>query len=171
MEISNGHQHNLVWSFQPIFYSIRVLGVDLDVTQPRSKLRRYGFVMFQLSLMALVLSSALIHYFTWDRERSQSPASAWCGLLRHGARLMSTILFQLVFFSMTSLQWKKFWKEIEKMEQSVAFQPFFPHSLRRVIIFASAFIFTLVKYCLHLIHSVLSNFFKKMIVCLFKGIF
>ena len=48
-------RYDFNWSFRLIFNSLRILGVDLNVSKEPSKVRRCGFLLFWLSV--LVFSS------------------------------------------------------------------------------------------------------------------
>ena len=111
--------NNLVKNLRPVFCSLRVLGIDLDVGQPRSITRRCLFFLFYMSLMALVIAANCIHAMSLKVQGLPTTVDLWCGLLQKGTRLVSSILLQLVVYSATQLKWKSLWNRIEDLGHSI----------------------------------------------------
>ena len=142
--ITSQHQRDLVWSFLPIFYPLQVLGVDAEVAPPPSRFRRRGFLALRMSMMALVLSSSLIHFEARKFQGIPGHVMDWCDLLRHTTRLVSAFLLQLAFLSMTLWRWATFWEKAEKLQQFIPFQPLLAIKIRRASCLIVTFILTLV---------------------------
>ena len=116
VEIASEYHHDLRWSLRPIFCWMQLLGVDVDVGLPRSKLRRYGFIFFSV-LMVVFTESVCVTLILYVKKNEPSKTVAlWCRFLKRQTRQISTIIFQLTIFFMGYCKWKRLWEKAEAVQ-------------------------------------------------------
>ena len=125
-------QHNLVWSFQSIFITMRFYGIDLDVLLPRSTLRRYLFMVLRMLLFNYSCGAIAFYVHTmpsiWKKEKNTDNYLAlylisWC---------ISCIIIEVAMYTSTAFKWRSLWKKAEEMEHFIQFPTDFYRQLRRV---------------------------------------
>ena len=125
-------QHDLVWSFQSIFISMRFYGIDLDVLRPRSALRRYFFMVLGLLLFIYKCESLIAYVFanpnTWKTETNID--CYWVVYII--IKCILSILFEIAVYTSTAFKWRSLWKKAEEMEHFIQFPTDFYRQLRRV---------------------------------------
>ena len=117
IEIPSENQLDLVWSLQPVLFPLRIVGIDLDVAQPRSKFRFFTFLVLELMVVVLVISSA-IGYFdeVFDIPDQVQGSKYWSKILGRGSRLVLVPIFHLFFIPMVIFKkWTKLWKKMDKL--------------------------------------------------------
>jgi len=115
IEITSENGNNLAQNLRPVFSTLRVLGIDLDVGQPRSIIRRGIFLAIGVLLSVLVVLSNCIHMSSLKLAGLPTTVDLWCTLLQKGTRVVSSLLFQLAILSIVCFKWKPLWNELEEM--------------------------------------------------------
>ena len=146
--IPSKYQHDLLWSLQPVLNSMRILGMDLDVGLPRSKIRRYAFLVYEMFLALFVVASTIIFELQPDSQNGQSKIiQNWQLWLITTTTSLSAILLQLTSFIMVVFQWKSLWKKVRKLDDNLlSMHTSFPGKLRKVSIVLLAIAVTLVIF-------------------------
>ena len=144
-EIPSADQHDLAWSFRPFRYSLRVFGIDLDVGQPRSKLRRKISPIFGKFMMIyfLVFHLQVLYWIYVDSELKNT--AAWIELGMDLIDMISSLLFQLIVFFKLHFKWKGLWQKVEQMEKIINFPTTSYSHLRNWSAILIAFVFAVVK--------------------------
>lgn len=140
------HHKDLVWSFLPIFYLMRILGIDLIVSQSASKFRRYFFLAFVLITLTFTeaVNSILFNMnFTYN-SRDTKLTIFWVNELRNGVQLISNVLLPVVSVYKSFSNWKSLWMKVQKIEHELNFEPSFLWELRKVVIGTSAILVTFI---------------------------
>ena len=140
------YQTGFFIGLQPISYSLRVLGIDLDAGQPRSKLRRFGFNLSMIVMLIFVFTANVIHYCLYPVKEFPKNMYQWCKLLRKSTRAASAILFQLAFVSVVLFGWKLLWKKLRDMEHFITFQVAIRGQLRNVLASSLATVLSVVQF-------------------------
>ena len=125
-------QHDLVWSFQSIFITMRFYGIDLNVLQQRSTLRRYFVMVLGMLLLIYSCGTHVLYVYinpkTWKTEKNTDIYLA----LDIICWSTSTIIFQVAVYSTAALKWRSLWKKAEEMEHFIQFPTDCYHQLRKV---------------------------------------
>ena len=122
-------KYDLDWSFRPVFSSMRILGIDLNVSNRPSKCRRCGF--FLLGICILISTSIYSTYN--DRKRiydRQEQSSIF--LLRNLFILSRGIIMQAAIFTITFLKWETARRALEELEHSICFSARIHHQTRKI---------------------------------------
>ena len=133
------YQRDLVWSFQPIFYLMRVLGIDLQTSQSNSKCRRFGFLTLATLMLIYNLVTVLVKHFMQKITEVPNTTKFWVELLRKQSTLTSSILMPVTLVVTTILKWKSLWQQVHEMEHLVNFANFLWH-LRKIAIGTSTIV-------------------------------
>ena len=123
-------RNDLEWSFGPIFYAMRFLGIDLNVSQQPSKIRRCGFLFFGLSM--LVFTSVYWTFIELNHMYATLHPKDPVMLARICIILLRSILFEVVVFAKAFLGWGRMAKKLKDMERFIRFPARFYHWIRKM---------------------------------------
>ena len=138
--ISSEYQRDLVWSFQPIFYLMRILGIDLNWSQSPTKFRRYGFLAVALFMLAYTVTANSFQFYMNDISRHPISTIFRVELLRKEVTGISNILFLIIVICKSLLNWKPLWQKVQKMENRLNYKANSLWQLRKVVIVTSAIV-------------------------------
>ena len=130
-EIPSRYQLDLTGSISPFLYSLRMFSIDLDVGQPRSKLRRFVFFAFRLASIAVIIATA-IFIMNYSTSKKSGNSKYWFNILNNFIWGTSTMVFQLAVLAATSFRWKPLWNQMEQMERILILPVPFLGQLRKV---------------------------------------
>ena len=121
---------NLAWSFRPIVYSMRIIGIDLDVsTKSWPKFRRWVFLLFGLGMLifsgyySIAVTSKIIN----ETLASDSPLKP----VRLTIVTLRDILFPVAVFTNVVFKWPTLWKKMQEMERFFPFPIEFYHQIHK----------------------------------------
>lgn len=111
-------QHDLAWSLQPVLFSLRVFGIDLDGNRPRSLPRRCAF-------MALAASVSLFFGFSGTDViirsmllfRHQAAIETVYMMLYIGAGTICAISLLAALTVASQSKWEALWMKLQEVEQ------------------------------------------------------
>ena len=118
---SSGHQPDLAWSLQPLFSTMSLLGVNLNMSPlcPSSNRR----IITALSLMSLIFMevSQFIHIFLHhsSSELDFQSIGDWMRLLKFYQWRVWSTLFPISTLYAVAFKWKLLLQETEKMQEFV----------------------------------------------------
>ena len=139
VQIQSEYQHDLQWSFQPIFNLMQILGIDLNVSQSRSKLRRLFFHILALLILIYNLTAIFIKHFTAKNSEAPNTTRFWVEFIRKNCTTISSVLMPMILVVATKSKWKPLWKKVHKMEHLMNLTNFLWH-LRKIAIGTSAIV-------------------------------
>ena len=144
--VSSETRYDLIFSLRPIFCSLQIFGIDLDVSPPRSIHRRCGFILLKmLSFVFMQISSFEIALTSLRSQMNFNSTRNWLNVLRSYTWLTWDILFPTVMFYTTTFNWKRLWRRAKKLEKLMKFQSSFVWQLRTVSISLIASVAVLVN--------------------------
>ena len=125
---------DLVFSFQPIFYSLVVFGNDFDVSVPRSPCRRHSLIVVKIVIFVLMQISNIVANFgeSSDPEFDLKSTTVWLHGIEKYVSAFWNFLFPLVMFHATTFKFLKLWKKAEKMKKIMDYRTSFLRELRKV---------------------------------------
>ena len=143
IEVSSENQHHLVSSLRPLLRLMTIFGIDLDLSQPYSTCRRYGFVI----LTILVYAGITMFNFTVNSIPNTSPTSTryWIDFIISYAWFVWNYLFPLVMNYKVTFNWKNLWLAIENLERSMNYPTSSLRQIHRVSIGLTALAIGLVN--------------------------
>lgn len=115
VEIATENGNRLAWSLRPVFLSLQILGIDLNVWGPRSVIHRWFLFGLGVLLSGLVVLSNGLHFMTLKLNGLPTTVDLWCTLLQKSTRLVSSLLFQTSIYWMVYFKWTKLWDGIVEM--------------------------------------------------------
>ena len=137
VQIPTECQHDLMWSFQPVFYLMQILGIDLNVSQQlRSKLQRRGFLTLKIFMLVYSMAANLVRYLrivTEDRKK----ILFWVNVLHQNTTAWTSFFIASMFVTKHIFKWKPLWIKVQKMERFMNFTSFVCQ-LRKSIMSTSA---------------------------------
>ena len=122
VQIQSEYQRDLLCSFQPIFFLMRFLGIELNVSQSYSKFRRFGFLTLAILMLIYNVIATYLHYKLYEVSGNRGTASYWVALVKQCTLTASGILIPLILFAITIFKWKPLWKKVHEMEHFLNFQ-------------------------------------------------
>ena len=137
-ETSGENQHDLVWSLQPILQSIRVFGIELNVSVKRSNFRRYALTVWAVIIFISMESSLYNELTNNDQNLFASDnhsikcgsTRAWLDLLMMYEWVLWGIFFPLIIFWTYAMKWKALWKKATKLQELMNYEISFHQQLR-----------------------------------------
>ena len=132
IEVSSENQQQLVSNLRPLLHLMKIFGIDLDLSQPYSTCRRYGFVILSILAYAFVVWFNYTDMF--DPELSHTSAKYWITFIVIRTWFIWNYLFPLVMAYMATFNWKNLWLAIEHLERYVNYPTSSLRQLRRVSI-------------------------------------
>ena len=133
--ICSAHQPDLAWSYRPFLYSFRILGIDLDFGQPRSKLRRIVSSIFGIIVTILPLVTGVLAWF--GNIRLLNDKDAWLESITNFLIDSSQILTHLAV-SIKLFKWRGLWRKVEQIESNITFPATFYTQLHKISIILTA---------------------------------
>lgn len=133
VQIPSEYQRDLLWSFQPIFYLMRILGIDLDVSEPHSKFRRLVFITIAVLMLAYSITSNSFWHHQLEIAETEGTTTYWVAFLRELTITISGILIPSILVAVTIFRWNPVWKKLHKIENSVNFQKSLLMKMRRTV--------------------------------------
>ena len=139
---------DLGWSFRPIIYTMRIFGIDLDLTRQRSVACRRAFLVFGVSSLLCLLALNLMFYCLFPDmfELEQGLNTKYIYIFIH---VLSTVvchmLIEVLVFMMVCLKWRSLWKKMEEIERVLGFPAHFHNQIRKVISFPLAALWIVVN--------------------------
>ena len=110
------NQRDLLWSLRPIFYSLRLVGIDLDVLQPHSILRRYAFIAGSvLMLIGVTTANVVVDHLKRNVEQPKS-TRFWVEQVRKATTTFSNLLLPLILVLVNLYKWKPLWSKAQSIE-------------------------------------------------------
>lgn len=126
-------QRDLEWSLRPIFYGLRVFGVDLDVNQPASIYRPYAFITLEMFLFIFSSCSGFLMIKAFRLHDPDTPSFLFYLILM----IVSTIFFNALYFTTlmvtTRLRWRRLWKKAKEVERLCQLPASFYKRLRNAV--------------------------------------
>ena len=139
VQIPSDCQHDLLWSFQPIFYSMQILGINLNISQSSSKFRRFGFLTLATFILTYNTTANVMKYYMHKSVQAPETTQFWVETLKNKSTMISSIMMPLIFVVTAMFKWKELWKKLRKMEQSMNFTNF-THQLRKIVMCTSSMV-------------------------------
>ena len=145
-EVSSENQHHLVSRLRPLLRLLAIFGIDLDLSQPYSTHRRYGFVILSL----LVYGGVIMFNSVENSISSDRPASTryWIDFIVLRTWFIWNYSFPTVMNYMATFYWKNLWLAIENLERSMNYPTTSLRQLHRVSIGLTALAIGLVNRAL-----------------------
>ena len=137
IEVSSENQHHLVSSLRPLLRLMAIFGIDLDLSPPYSKCRRYGFVISLILVFILVVGFNYTDIL--DPEISHTSTKYWMIFIVMRTWFIWNYLLPLVMTYMATFDWKSLWLAIENLERSMNYPSSSLRQLHRVSIGLTAF--------------------------------
>ena len=132
IEVSSENQHHLVSNLKPFLRLMAIFGIDLDLSQPYSTCRRYGFVILSILVFALVVLFNSVDAL--DPVMSPTSTKYWINFIALRSWFVCNYIFPLVMNYMATFNWKNLWLTIENLEQSMNYPTASLRQLYRVSI-------------------------------------
>ena len=132
IEVSSENQHHLVSNLKPFLRLMTTFGIDLDLSQPYSKCRRYGFVILSILVFALVVLFNSVG--SLDPVMSPTSTKYWINFIALRSWSVWNYIFPLVMNYMATFNWKNLWLAIENLERSLNYPTASLRQLHRVSI-------------------------------------
>ena len=136
-EISGENQRDLVWSLQPILQSIRVFGIELNVSVERSNFRRYASTVWAVIIFSSMESSLyrdINHhpnlFASGNHSIKFNSTRAWLDILLKYEWVLWDIFFPLIIFWTYAVKWKALWKKATKLQELMNYEISFHQQLR-----------------------------------------
>lgn len=142
------HQ-DLVWSLQPIFGLLRVVGIDLDVSSSRWTWRRCSFLVFSWCVLVFTLAANIVDHCWKSNGEERRTTRFWVELVRRNTTILSSLLTPSLLVVVTLLRWKPLWEKVHRMEQLMNLSVALLWRLRRIAMAATA----LVIFCVALVKN------------------
>jgi len=139
LQTPNDYQRDLLWSFEPIFCLLRVLGIDLSVSQSQSKYRRIGFLTLAIVMWICNLTAISIQHLTRANLEAPNTTRFWVEILRKNCTTVSSILMPVTLLTIIICRWRPLWKKAYKMGYLVNLSSFLSQ-LRKVALATSAIV-------------------------------
>jgi len=137
--VGNGgeNQRDLLWSLQPILQSIRVFGIELNVSVERSNFRRYALTVWAVIIFISLESSLyyMIHYWenpfeTGSNSTGRNSTRTWLNHILKCLRLQWGFFFPPIIFWTYTVKWKELWKKARKLQKLMNYEISFHKQLR-----------------------------------------
>ena len=144
--IPSRYQLDIACSIGPFLTFLRFFGIDLDVNQPRSKFRRFIFLVFGTSVfvfMITVACFAFVYHLPLEQPRT---SKFWFLVIEMDLWVCFTVFSQLAVFTMAYLRWKSLWNCAEKLEQFAKIPDNLLRRVRTSSITCTVVIFVIVNY-------------------------
>ena len=126
-------QRDFVWSFKPIIYVMRMMGIELNVLEKHSMFRRIALLLFGVSIF-LCTETAFFYqiHFAVEKAKLNTLDKTLKFQLNVGGIIF--IAYPIVAFSSALFKWKPVWKKLRKMEEDLRCPPAFYRKQRQVLI-------------------------------------
>ena len=130
--------HSAAWSFKPIVYWMRFLGLDLNVGQERSSLHRLGFFIVGVAILVFNITSFIFSRSGFIQLFQNITYSSNGVLSIDEMRIMTKdvifIVIQICIFELLHFKWRLVWKKVDEMEQQTHSPSSFYFRLRKLAI-------------------------------------
>ena len=106
--------HDLAWSFRPILHPLRILGIDLNVSNTPSIYRRCGFLLVGISTLTA------IGYQAMEEIRGVNETSfneEFMRFLRFSEAVVHSFLGGAVAFFMLLFRWRSLRGKLQEMQR------------------------------------------------------
>ena len=129
---SENPSHDLMWTLQPIFRTLQIFGIELELNQPHSICHRRVSLALKMSIFALVGSVAGIILINLDEiilnagNRKRHTALTLC------SNLIITTSFTVAILAAAHWKWGTLWKKLQKVAQFTQFTANIPKKIRLV---------------------------------------
>ena len=124
---------NLAWSLRPIFYSMRVFGIDLQVAHRRSALRRWGFVLLATAISFSCISTSVAHFLRSPPLNKIKSTEIYVWNLYYHLIYTKIVIKSVAMLEMATLcKWKSLWQKMRKLEKFMRFSVAFKTKLRKI---------------------------------------
>ena len=121
-------EYDLTWSFRPIVYSMRLIGIQLDASENWKTLYRYAFILYGILMFALTCYSVVINRKTI--ESLPFPESAVVPV-RYAIAAQRNVVLPIVILTRTATRWQSLWKKMREIEQNLHFSVEFYRQIRK----------------------------------------
>jgi len=135
VQIPSEYQHDLLWSLKPIIYLMRILGIDLKVSQTQLAFRRLGLVALEISILIYSVAANCLIYMR-DITKDQQRILFWSRAVHKNVAIVTNILISSALVAKHLTKWKPLWEKMKKMERFVYLADFL-HQLRKIVISTS----------------------------------
>ena len=144
-DVASEDHRGLMWSLRPIFNSMRIFGIELDVVQRRLVLRRAAAIFQGAAMVIFVVLSSLVKTLWWTKFDHSSTLS-WLNAVIDYTNFSRTLLFPMVMGEMMLLcKWTPLREKLEQMDKLLSYPTRFHNRLRRVCIASMASVCLLVN--------------------------
>ena len=131
-------QHNFIWSFQPIVYSMRIIGIDLDSSQSRSWLQQGLSAGFGIALLVYSVVAYATSKFLSAPVGGEPSTALLYSYVEFYSLVISNILLNVISFTWLLLKWKPMWTKMVTLQDSLHLPVNFHRDNRK---FFTAFVF------------------------------
>ena len=122
-------KYDLDWSFRPVFSSMRILGIDLNVSNRPSKCRRCGFFLLGICIL---ISTSIYSTYNDMKRISKMPSQKAIFVLRNLFILSRSVIMQTAIFTITFFKWETVRRALEELEHSICFSARIHHQTRKI---------------------------------------
>ena len=144
-DVASGDHRGLMWRLRPIFNSMRIFGIELDVVQRRLVLRRAAAIFQGAAMVIFVVLSSLVKTLWWTKFDHSSTLS-WLNAVIDYTNFSRSLLFPMVMGEMMLLcKWTPLREKLEQMDKLLSYPTRFHNRLRRVCIASMASVCLLVN--------------------------
>ena len=150
IEVSSENQHQLISNLRPLLHFMKIFGNDLDLSQPYSICRRYGFVILSILVHGFLL--LVNSTYANDTEPSVTSTRYWIEYIAMQTWFVWDYIFPLLMIYMVTFNWKNLWLAIENLERSVNYPTSSLRQLHRVSIGLTALAIGLVNIAFFIGH-------------------
>ena len=140
VRIPSEYHHDLQWSFQPIFFSMRIVGIDLTISASHSKFRRFGFLILTIFMLIFNVAATIVHHYEYEVPGNRETTTYWVTFLKKCTLTTSGILIPLILIPITVFKWELLWKKVCDLEHFMNFQNSVFLQLRKIAMCTSAMV-------------------------------
>ena len=117
--ILSENRRDLEWALRPMFHALRIFGVDFNVVEKASALRRCGFTALGAAVFTCVQSSHLSRpSFERDDPVDLKSTKVWVDVLMKYVWITWYVVFSLVHMEMVALlRWKPLSARVRHLQQ------------------------------------------------------
>lgn len=112
-------KYDLLWSLQPVFNGLRILGFDLDVNRPGSVHRRRAFLGLKMLVVFVTGESSVALILQGFRDINKGSPIYFSVFLLLMAFL--SISFTITLLGAVQFKWSALWDKVREVERSTTF--------------------------------------------------
>ena len=148
---SGNPSHDLIWSLQPIFRALQVLGIELELNQPHSSCHRRVSLALKMSIFFLMGSIACFILINLDEIILIAGNGKYHMAINVSSITILNTSFTAAILAAAHWKWGTLWKKLQKVAQITQFTANIRKKMRLVIM--ASIIGAILLVCINLINS------------------